>query len=73
MFYASRFGYRRYPRAAERQVHLHRGKQVYQEGMGNFFTAGRRAVYLLTFDSSQIPQRALLKMVTLYPETESHL
>lgn len=41
MFYASRLGHRGYARAAEKQVQLHRGKQTYQEGMGNFFTAGR--------------------------------
>lgn len=73
MFYASRFRHRRCPRAAERQVQLHRGEQVYQEGMGNFFTASRRAVYLLTFDGPQTPRSDLPKMVMLYLETERHL
>jgi len=35
--------------------------------------SSQRAVYLLTFDSPQTPRRALLKMVILYSETESHL
>jgi len=70
MFYASRLGHRGYARAAEKQVQLHRGNRLIKKAWA---ISSQRAVYLLTFDSPQTPRRALLKMVILYSETESHL